>query len=103
MKTLEEYLKQATNYLHEKSCEALTAERIRILNYYKSQNLEENFLRQIENNPEWVRLTETTEVKFYIEEPLKQNPGCSRNAFIRPGIFLMIFDSGKTPVIKVVI
>lgn len=103
MKTLEEYLNKATNYLHEKSCEALSAERIRILSYYQEQDLAENFLKQIENNPEWVKLAETTEVKFYIEEPLKQNPGCTRNAFIRPGIFLMIFDSGKTPVIKVVI
>ena len=103
MKTLEEYLKQATNYLHEKSCETLTTEKARILDYYKNQDLEENFQKQIENNPEWVKLAETAEVKFYIEEPLKQNPGCTRNAFIKPGIFLMIFDSGKTPVIKVVI
>ncbi len=103
MKSLEEYLSNATNYLFKKSCEENDTERNRILTYYHEQGLEENFLKQIENNHEWVKLAETTEVKFYIEEPLKQNPGCARNAFIKTGIFLMIFDSGKTPVIKVVI
>ncbi len=103
MKTLEEYLNQSTHYLFEKSCKELDADKKRILAYYHEQDLEENFLKQIESNPEWVKLAETTEVKFYIEEPLKQNRGCARNARITPGIFLRIFDSHKTPVIKVVI
>lgn len=103
MKTLEEYLNQSTHYLFEKSCKELESDRKRILAYYYEQDLEEDFLKQIENNPEWVKLAETTEVKFYIEEPLKQNRGCTSNARITPGIFLRIFDARKTPVIKVVI
>lgn len=103
MKSLEEYLHKATNYLHDASATELDLDRARIINYYNTRDLKENFLKQVESNPDWVKLAETTEVKFYIEEPLKQNPGCTRNAFIEPGIFLRIYDGGKTPVIKVVI
>lgn len=103
MKSLEDYLNKATHYLYELSTTELDLERTRIISYYKAHGLKENFLKQVDSNPDWVKLAETTEVKFYIEEPLKQNPGCIRNAFIEPGIFLRIYDSGKTPVIKVVI
>lgn len=102
MKTLEEYLETAKHYLYDLSPEQLEHEKQRVLEYCKASNLEENFLKQVEATPDWLELAEKGTVSFYIEEPLKQNPGSTRNAFIQTGIFLRIFGNSQEPVIKVV-
>lgn len=102
MKTLEEYLETAKHYLCDMPLAQLEQEKQRVLDYYKSSNLAENFRKQVEASPDWVELAEKNDVFFYIEEPLKQNPGSTRNAFVETGIFLRIFGTGKIPVIKVV-
>lgn len=102
MKTLIEYLENAKHYLYELSASELMTQRQLAIDYCKARRLEENFLKQVERTPDWVKLAENSEVRFYIEEPLKQNPGSTRNAFVETGIFLRVFDGGKTPVIKVV-
>lgn len=102
MKTLIEYLENAKHYLWTLSPEELEKERKKAISYCQSRRLEGNFQVQIEYMPDWLKLAENTEVKFFIEEPLKQNPGSTRNAFIETGVFIRIFDQGKTPVIKVI-
>lgn len=102
MKSLEEYLETAKHYLYDLPEEQLEVEKKRVIEYCKASNQEENFLKQVEASPDWVKLAETHAVSFFIEEPLKQNPGSTRNAFIETGIFLRIFGKEKEPVIKVI-
>lgn len=102
MKTLEEYLETAKHYLYDLPEKQLQDEKHRVIEYCKASNLEEKFLEQVEASPEWVKLAEESTVAFFIEEPLKQNPGSTRNAYIETGIFLRIFGKIKEPVIKVI-
>lgn len=102
MKTLEEYLEKAKHYLYDLTPAQLNQEKQRALDYYNSSNLKENFRKQVEASPDWVKLAESNDVFFYIEEPLKQNPGSTRNAFVETGVFLRIFGNSNKPVIKVV-
>lgn len=102
MKTLEEYLEKAKYYLYDLPENQLQDKKHRVIEYYKANKLEENFLKQVLASPEWVKLAEETPVTFFIEEPLKQNPGSTRNAYIETGIFLRIFGKEKEPVIKVI-
>lgn len=103
MKNLIEYLATAKHYLYDLSPKQLEYERQRAISYCKEQGLEQKFLLQVEAMPDWLKLAENAEVTFFIEEPLKQNPGSRRNAFVETGVFLRIFEQGKAPVIKVVI
>lgn len=102
MKNLIEYLATAKHYLWDLSPEQLENERQRAIAYCKARGLEGKFRLQVEAMPDWLKLAENAEVSFFIEEPLKQNPGSTRNAFVETGIFLRIFDQGKSPVIKVI-
>lgn len=102
MNILQEYLKDATNYLYDLSPEELEKQKERILRYGQRKDLYETFLKQVEQSPEWVKLAKTSEVRFYIEEPLKINRGCERNAYIQPGIFITI-AAGNIPIIKAII
>ena len=102
MKSLEEYLETAKHYLYDLPEKQLLEEKRRVIKYCKARNLEEDFLKQVEATPDWVKLAEETTVTFFIEEPLKQNPGSTRNAYIETGIFLRIFGKEKEPVIKVI-
>lgn len=103
MKTLEEYLQNADYYLYDLNAERMEEEKTRIIEFCKTGDYEEMFRQQVISLPEWVALAERAKVKFLIEEPLKQNKGSKINAVIESGIFLRIYDQGKTPVIKVVI
>lgn len=102
MKTLEEYLEKAKYCLYDLPEKQLQDKKNRVIEYCKANKLEENFLKQVLASPEWVKLAEETPVTFFIEEPLKQNPGSTRNAYIETGIFLRIFGKEKEPVIKVI-
>ncbi len=102
MKSLIEYLETAKHYLGELSPEQLEKERQKAIAYCKARRLDGNFREQVEQMPDWLKLAENAEVTFFIEEPLKLNPGCRRNAFIETGVFIRIFDQGKSPVIKVI-
>ena len=101
MKTLEEYLETAKYYLYDLPEQQLQDEKCRVIEYCKTSNLEEKFLEQVVASPEWAKLAEETPVTFFIEEPLKQNPGSTRYAYIETGIFLRNFGKEKEPQIKV--
>ena len=102
MKSLTEYLENANHYLFELSSDQLDKERRKAIVFCEAKHLEESFQKQVAEMPEWLELAEKTDVTFFIEEPIKQRPGFSRNAFIETGVFIRIFDQGKSPVIKVI-
>ena len=102
MKSLIEYLEKANHYLYELSEEQLCKERQKAIAYCEAKHLEEDFQKQVEEMPDWLKLAESANVTFFIEEPIKERPGFSRNAFVETGVFIRIFDQGKSPVIKVI-
>ena len=102
MKSLTEYLENANHYLFELSGEQLDKERQKAIVFCEAKKLEENFQKQVEEMPDWLKLAESANVTFFIEEPIKERPGFSRNAFIETGVFIRIFDMGKIPTIKVI-
>lgn len=104
MKGLLEILSTATLYPDNPPEHILAGFRTRAIEYCKEHGLEEKFLEAVASSPEWERLANATQVHFFIEEPLKEHRGnCTRLINTETGVFLRIFDSGKTPVIKVVI
>ncbi len=104
MKSLNEYLATATHYLYpDMTSKQLSEERNRAIEYCTSRGLEEKFQMQVNAWPDWKKLADTKEeVEFFIEEPLKINPGSERNAFVKTGVFIRILDTGKSAVIKIV-
>ena len=103
MKGLIEILSTATLYPDNPSEEILAGFRNQAIEFCKEKGLEEKFLKAVANSPEWEKLAKTTQVHFFIEEAIKMHRGNS-NLLINTetGVFLRIFDSGRTPVIKVV-
>ncbi len=102
MKSLIDYLQNAEHYLHPNFRENTEKDRQEAIAYCISRNLEEDFQKAVKELPMWLELAKGTSVKFYIEEPLRQTPGSPHNSKVETGVFLRIYDGGRSPVIKVV-
>ncbi len=104
MKKLYDYLDGAIYYLGPITIEEYDRRINQICAFCNAHpELEEKFLEEVANNPQWQELAKNTKIEFYVEEPLRLRPGDPRNALVEYGIFTRIYDNGKVPVIKVVI
>lgn len=105
MKTLEQYLATAKSYLYPNVPDYFERDRETILNFVKKHNLEGDFNKQVETNHVWRKLSESTQVFYYIDSPSnrKHNPNHNdEEHVIVPSINLMIWTNNQEPVIKIV-
>lgn len=104
MKTLEQYLATAKNYLYQESEETYEQERKRILDFVKRHNLEEDFQMQVTTNHAWRTLSEHTQLFYCIDssQTRKHNATTDEENLYQPEIKLMVWSGGRDPVIKVV-
>ena len=104
MRTLEQYLATAKNYLYPENEGIYEEERKRILEFVKLHNLEENFQMQVTTNHAWRTLSEHTQLFYCIDSPQtrKHNATNDEANHYQPEIRLMVWSGGRDPVIKVV-
>lgn len=102
MKTLGEFLKSATLYPTPVSDSENEKKINDIFEFCCKHGLDKEFLVQVENNPEWLSLAKET-VYYNIVETAKANAKHFpfKEVSSEPAIHLMIWDRGRSAVIKI--
>lgn len=100
MKTLNDYMHEATDYLYpEKSISQRNREIESILALSANYGLDKKFLKLVENDHEWQALAERSGVEYFVEVPKKFSDEQKKNL---PSIEVLKLSCGKNAVIKFV-
>ena len=104
MRTIEQYLATAKNYLYPEKEDVFNDERKFIVDFVKEHHLEEDFLMQVTTNHAWRTLSEHTQLFYYIDSPQNRKPTTppDEKPHYQAAVKLMVWSGGRDPVIKVV-
>ena len=99
MKTLSDYISNAIHYvLPDESPGGSKRQRKRFMKLVKKYDLDREFLKLVEENPEWEKLANSNQVFFF-----EEIPNSRFGIPVMPSIRLLCAERGSVPVIEIVI
>ena len=101
MKTLKDYLANATHFLNPfLEGKKLEEQRKTFLDFCEAFGLDKDFEEQVSSNPEWQKLAETETVSFFVDVYQGRSPSVSLTL---PSIRIFCAVGSTIPVVKLML
>lgn len=100
MRTLRDYVLKATNYLYPiPNAEKQNLEREKFIEFCEVHGLADEFIRLVENDPEWAELAQRKNVQYFVDVSKDKSVETKKEL---PQIKLIACELGKVPAIEVI-